>query len=118
LIQVNFNNLKQEDGLHIYDAYRADLQTQQEVTLEVNRWKARWELYPTGKVRPGHLCETLELVSKNFLSASLLYFENLSYNASLYSNNRKIFQRFETCKDTITRHNETEKTIDLGIATY
>jgi hypothetical protein len=50
--------------LHIYDAYKADLQTQQEITLEVNRWKARCELYPTGKVRPGHLCETLELVSK------------------------------------------------------
>ena len=104
--------------MHIYDAYRADLQTQQEVTLEVNRWKARWELYPTSKVRPCHLCETLELVSKKIVSASLLYFENLSYNVSLYSNNRKIFQRFETCKDTITLHNETEKTIDLGIATY
>jgi hypothetical protein len=26
-------------------------QTQQAVTLEVNRWKARWELYPTDKVK-------------------------------------------------------------------
>ena len=50
--------------MHIYDAYRADLQTLQEFTLEVQKCKARWELYPTGKVRPDHLCETLELVSK------------------------------------------------------
>ena len=38
--------LKQEDELHIYDGYMADLQTQQELTLEVKRWKARWELSP------------------------------------------------------------------------
>jgi hypothetical protein len=30
-----------EDELHIYDAYRVDLQIQQEFTLEVKRWKAR-----------------------------------------------------------------------------
>jgi len=52
--------------LHIYNAYRADLQTQQEFTLEVKRWKARWELYPTDQVRPNHLCETLELVGKKW----------------------------------------------------
>ena len=28
------NKLKQEDELHVYDAYRADLQTQEEFTLE------------------------------------------------------------------------------------
>ena len=32
--------------MNIYDAYRADLQTQQEFTLEVKRWKTRWVLYP------------------------------------------------------------------------
>jgi hypothetical protein len=51
-----------EDELHIYDAYRPDLQTRQEFTREVKRWKARWELYPTDKVKPSHLCETLELL--------------------------------------------------------
>ena len=30
------------------------------------RWKARFELYPTDQVRPSHLCETLELVSKKW----------------------------------------------------
>jgi septin family protein len=40
LIPTNLNKLKWEDELHIYDAYRADLQTQVEFTLEVKRWKA------------------------------------------------------------------------------
>jgi hypothetical protein len=52
------------------------------------------------------------------VSASLLYFENLPYNATLYSNTRKIFQRFETCKDIFTCHNVTGQTIGLGIAAY
>jgi hypothetical protein len=36
LIPTNLNKLKQEDELHIYDAYWEDLQTQQEFTLEIN----------------------------------------------------------------------------------
>ena len=32
---INLNKLKQEDELHIYDAYRADLQTHKQFTLEV-----------------------------------------------------------------------------------
>ena len=55
LIPINLNRLKREDELHIYDAYRVDLQTQQEFSFEVKRWKARWELYPTDQVRPSHL---------------------------------------------------------------
>jgi hypothetical protein len=55
LIPINLNKLKREDELHIYDAYRVDLQTQQEFSFEVKRWKARWELYPTDQVRPSHL---------------------------------------------------------------
>jgi hypothetical protein len=58
------------------------LQTQQEFTLEVKRWKARWELYPTGKVRPGHLCETLELVSKKILSVVNTNDTSLSQNVT------------------------------------
>ena len=46
-------------------AYRADLQTREEFTLEVKRWNVRWDLYPTDQVKSSHLCETLELVSKN-----------------------------------------------------
>jgi hypothetical protein len=32
-------------------------------TIEVKRWKARWELYPTDQINPSNLCETLELVA-------------------------------------------------------
>jgi hypothetical protein len=35
LMLINLNKLKQEDELHIYDAYRADLQTHKQFTLEV-----------------------------------------------------------------------------------
>ena len=65
LLPINLNKLKQEDELHIYEAYKVDLQTQEEFTLEVKRWKARWEIYSTDQVKPSHLCETLELVNKN-----------------------------------------------------
>ena len=65
LIPINVTKLRQEEELYIYDAYRADLQTQEEFTFEVKRWKARWELYPTDQVKPIHLCGTLEFVSKN-----------------------------------------------------
>ena len=34
LIPINLNKLKQEDELHIYVSYRADLQTLEEFTLE------------------------------------------------------------------------------------
>jgi hypothetical protein len=34
---INLNKLKQDDELPIYDAYRADLQTHKEFTLEVKR---------------------------------------------------------------------------------
>jgi hypothetical protein len=34
---INLNKLKQQDELHICDAYRADLQTLKEFTLEVKR---------------------------------------------------------------------------------
>ena len=65
LIPINVTKLRQGDELHIYDAYKADLQTQQEFTFEIKRWKARWELYTTDQVKPIHLCGILELVSKN-----------------------------------------------------
>jgi hypothetical protein len=51
--QFNLNKLKQEDELHVYNAYRADLQTQEiggtqeELTLESKKWKPRWELHQT-----------------------------------------------------------------------
>ena len=37
LMPINLNKLKQEDELHIYDAYRADIQTHKEFTLAVKR---------------------------------------------------------------------------------
>ena len=66
LIPINLNKLKREDELNIYDAYSADMQTRQEFTLEVKRWKVRWELYPTDRVKPSHLCETLQFVDKKW----------------------------------------------------
>ena len=48
-----FKQTKTGGCLHIYDAYKADLQTQQEFILEAKRWKARWELHPRpGKTKP------------------------------------------------------------------
>ena len=69
-----------------------------------------------GKTKPS-LCD-VGTCKQKMVSASLLYFENLPYNATLYSNNRTIFQRFDTCKDIFTRHNVKGKTISLGIAAY
>ena len=40
----------------MYDAYSTDLQTHEEFILNVNRWKARWELYPTDQINPSNLC--------------------------------------------------------------
>jgi hypothetical protein len=40
LILINLSKLKQEDELHIYDAYRADLQTQEEFTLELRKMES------------------------------------------------------------------------------
>ena len=54
LIPIDLNKLKQENELHIYDAYWADLHTQEEFTLEVKRWKSRWEVYSTDQVKQNH----------------------------------------------------------------
>ena len=97
--------------MNIYDAYSADLQTRQTFTLEVKRWKARWELYPTDQVRPSHLCETLELVSKK-------WYPHLYCILKIYLTMPPSFQRFETCKDIFTCHNVTGQTIGLDIAAY
>ena len=42
----------------------------------------------------------------------------LAYNDTLYSNSRKICQRFEMYKDIYTLHNGTGKTNTIGIAAY
>ena len=114
----NLNKLKQEDELHIYDAYRVDLQIQQEFTLEVKRWKARLGIisHMQGKTRPS--LWDIVTCNQKIVSASLLYFNFFSYNATLYSKNPKIFQRFETYKAIFSRHNVTEKTIGLDIARH
>ena len=62
LIPINLSKIKRENELHIYDTYK--LANSARVWLEVKRWKAGWELYPTHQVRSIHLCETLELISK------------------------------------------------------
>ena len=87
LIPINLSKLKQEDEFHIYDAYRTDLQTHEEFTHDVKRWKTRWELYPTDQINPSNLCETLiGTYNQKLVSEYLLYFEIFAYNATLHSN--------------------------------
>jgi hypothetical protein len=72
----------------MYDAYRADLQTQEvggtqeELTLEVKKMETKVGI-TSDKVTPIHLCETLELVNKTLVSEYLLYFGNCAVNATL-----------------------------------
>ena len=91
--------------MHIYDAYRADLQTQTDFTLKIKRWKAKRKLYPIDQVKPSHLCETLELVNTNLYPKYLSYFEKFADNVTFYSNSQNILQCFEMCKDIFMRHN-------------
>ena len=92
----------------MYDAYSTDLQTHEEFILNVNRWKARWELYPTDQIKPNNLCETLVLVSNNL-------YPNIY--CILTATAERSFSLFEMSKDISTLHNGTGKTISLGIAT-
>jgi hypothetical protein len=61
--------------------------------------------------------KVLYIDSRKFYLKLHLYPLILTYNATLY-NNRKIFQRFETCQDIFMCHSVTEKITGLGIATY
>jgi hypothetical protein len=62
LIPHNLNNLKKENQLRIYRAYEPDLQPENQFLLEIQRWVARWEMFPSKK--PEQLCETLEMTNK------------------------------------------------------
>jgi hypothetical protein len=55
------NSLKRENQLRIYRAYEPDLQPENQFLLEIQRWVARWEMFPSKK--PEQLCETLEMTS-------------------------------------------------------
>jgi hypothetical protein len=95
LVPINLNKLKKEDELHICDTYRAYLQTQEELTLEIKIMESKMGIISHKPCKTkSHLCKILELVSEY-----LLYFENFAYNATFYSNIRNIFQCFETRKD-------------------
>ena len=66
LIPINLNKLKKEDELHIYDTYRAYLQTQEEFTLEIKIMESKVGIISHKPYKTkSHLCETLELVNKN-----------------------------------------------------
>jgi hypothetical protein len=66
LVPINLNKLKKEDKLHIYDTYRAYLQTQEEFTLEIKIMESKVEIISHKPCKTkSHLCETLELVNKN-----------------------------------------------------
>ena len=117
LIPINLSKLKQEDQFHIYDAYRTDLQTHEEFTLEVKRLKARWELYPTDQINPSNLCETLELVNKNVYPNIYCILKILLTMSPSTTTTERSFILFETCKNISTLHKGTGNTISLGIAT-
>ena len=66
LVPINLNKLKKEDELHIYDTYRAYLQTQEEFTLEIKIMESKVRIISHKPYKTKiHLCETLELVNKN-----------------------------------------------------
>lgn len=48
--------------MRIYRAYEPDLQPENQFLLEIQRWVARWEMFPPKK--PEQLCETLEMTNK------------------------------------------------------
>lgn len=62
LIPHNLKDFKREDQLRIYRAYEPDLQPENQFLLEIQRWVARWEMFPSKK--PEQLCETLEMTNK------------------------------------------------------
>ena len=101
----------------MYDAYSTDLQTHEEFILNVNRWKARWELYPTDQINPSNLCQTLELVNKNLYPNIYCILKILLTMPPSTATAERSFSLFETCKDISILHNGTGKTISLGIAT-
>ena len=101
----------------MYNAYRADLQTLEEFTIEVKRWKSSWELYPTDKVKQLHLCETLELVKKNLYPNIYCILKMLLTMPSSTATAERSFSVLKRV-DTFRHHNMTGKTIGPGITTY
>ena len=99
LIPINLSKLKHEDAFHVYDAYRTDLQTHEEFTLEVKRLKARWELYPTDQINPSNPCETLELVYQNVYPNIYCILKILLTMSPSTATTERSFSLFETCKD-------------------
>jgi hypothetical protein len=66
LVLINLNKLKKVDELHIYDTYRAYLQTQEEFTLEIKIMESKVGIISHKPCKTkSHLCEILELVNKN-----------------------------------------------------
>jgi hypothetical protein len=107
--------------LHIYEAYKVDLQTQEEFTLEVKRWKARWEIYSTDQVKPSHLCETLELVNKNLypnIYCILKIYLAMPHSTATAERSFSVLKRVKTYLRTQQYDRKDDHSIDLGIATY
>jgi len=76
-----------------------DLQTHEEFNLEVKRWKARWELYPTDQINPSNPCETLELVNKNLYPNIYCILKLLLTMPPSTATVERSFSLFETCED-------------------
>jgi hypothetical protein len=112
-------HLRQFFIVRIFVKRATDLQTREEFTLQ---WSKKMECkvgfisHRPGKTKPS--LWDIGTCKQKLVSEYLLYFENLAYNDTLYSNSRKIFQGFETCKDIFTLRNGTGKTNTIGIATY
>jgi hypothetical protein len=60
--------------LHIYDIYRAYLQTQEEFTLEIKIMESKVRIISHKPCKTkSHLCETLELVNKKPIILGICY---------------------------------------------
>ncbi|CAC5372028.1 unnamed protein product [Mytilus coruscus] len=62
LLPNNLKTLNQDHQIRIFRAYESDLQSEDQFLLEIKRWVARWDIYPSKK--PDQLCATFEMTPK------------------------------------------------------
>ena len=113
LIPHNLNNLKRENQLRIYRAYEPDLQPENQFLLEIQRWVARWEMFPSKK--PEQLCETLEMTNKELYPNVYCILKIL---LTMPPTTLKIIQRNETCQNLFKIYNGTRTVIFSSIVAH
>ncbi|CAC5416458.1 unnamed protein product [Mytilus coruscus] len=62
LLPDNLKSLNRDHQIRTFRAYESDLQSEDQFLLEIKRWVARWDIYPSKK--PDQLCATLEMTPK------------------------------------------------------